>query len=293
MFQKLHLSPKKVNKSCIIFACTILSEDRLHVLSEFVQEFQLNFSDSDLYIGINSGSIPVLEDHLLNSGLNIKAISRVSDELYTQSDASAYQLALKLLNQSKEDYEYCWFIHTKGGVNSHSDYLRKWYIDNFLGQRYSVENFMTSLPGIGSCAMLGVEYDNNKVYSEQDELLPIFSKEITKDFPFPFIEYFYIHTLYVIKGNIVKNFFSLLPQEWFNIKLNRYYFEGVFPFIVSRTGYYPFLFNTRSMNGVDLKTVQNNWILKNNLISYDKILNVPTQNYYFHQLTPPYVSSNT
>jgi hypothetical protein len=293
MFQKLHLSPKKESKSCILFACTILSEDRLHVLTEFIEQFQLNFSDSDLFIGINPGSIPVVEELILDSGLRIKAMSRVSEELYTESDASAYQLALNLLKQSGDRYEYCWFVHTKGGVNSHSDYLRKWYIDNFLEDRFRIENLMRDFPNIGSYAMLGVEFDCNRTYSEQDELLPIFSKEVTKDFPFPFIEYFYIHTLYVIKGNIMENFFSILPQEWFNTKLNRYYFEGVFPFLVSRTGYLPFLSNTRSMNGVDLKAVQSSWILNNNLISYDEILNVPTQDYHFHQLNPPYVSSNT
>lgn len=282
-----------MKKSCIIFACTILSEDRLNVLEEFIQEFQLNFSNSDLYIGINPGTITTVERIILDSGLQIKAMSRVSDELYTESDASAYQLALKLLKYSGNSYEYCWFIHTKGGVNAHSDYLRKWYIDNFLGQRVRIENLMTGLPGIGSYAMLGVEYEQGKTYLEQDDYLPIFSKEITEDFLFPFIEYFYIHTLYVVKGNIVEKFFSLLPQEWFNTKLNRYYFEGVFPFAVSRMGYFPFLSNTRSMNGIDLKTLQSSWILENNLISYDEILSKPTQDYPFHQLNPPYVSSNT
>lgn len=293
MFQKLHLLSKKENKSCILFACTILSEDRLHVLTEFIEQFQSNFSDSDLFIGINPDSIPVVEELLLNSGLRIKAMSRVSEELYTESDASAYQLTLNLLKQSKIDYEYCWFIHTKGGVNSHSDYLRKWYMDNFLEHRSDIENFIRDLPEIGSYAMLGVEFDRYRTYSEQDELLPIFSKEITKDFPFPFIEYFYIHTLYLIKGNIVKNFFSIIPSEWFQTKLNRYYFEGVFPFLVSRTGYLPFLSNTRSMNGIDLKAIQSDWILDNNPTSYSKILNIPTQDYHFHQLNPPYVSSNT
>lgn len=282
-----------MKKSCIVFACTIFSQDRLHVLEEFIDTFRKDFADSDLYIGINPGSVIAVEDTLNKSNLNIVAQKRVNPELYSESDASAYQLALKLLKESGNQYENYWFVHTKGGVNSHSDYLRKWYISHFLENKIEIEQLLVSNPGIGSYGMLGLEFNPNFYYSEKDTQLPLFENLIIPQLPYPHINFFYIHTLYVIKGKIIQKFLSLITEEWFTTKLDRYYFEGVFPFIVSRSGYYPYLSNKRSMNGIDLSEVQSSWIIDNNFTSYTQYLEICKTDYPFHQLTPPhYVNSN-
>lgn len=282
-----------MKKSCVIFACTIFSEDRMHVLEELVNAFEKDFLDSDFYIGINPGSLLSVEDILTNSRLSIVAIKRVDPILYTESDASAYQLALSLLKDPESMYESCWFVHTKGGVNSHSDYLRRWYIDNFLGNKKAVERLLYENPGIGSYGMLGVEYDTGKIYLEKDTEIALFENILSPQLPYPHINFFYIHTLYVIKAEIVRKFLKTVSQEWFTSKLDRYYFEGIFPFTVSRFGYYPYISNKRSMNGIDLSTIQSSWISDNNLLSYQKYLEMCKTDYPFQQLNPPYVSSNT
>lgn len=279
--------------SCIIFACSILTEDRLFVLKEFLDEFEKDFSDSDIYVGINPGTVPSAKKLLKESKLNIVSIKSTSAKLYSLSDASAYQVALKSLKDSGKVYENYWFIHTKGGVNSHSDFIRGWYIRNLLQDRSYVENFLAENTDVGSYGILGLEYDKNLIYSETDTEISLFENNITKELPCTHAHFFYIHTLYVMRKEVVEKFFSLITDKWFSSRLDRYYFEGVFPFIVSRSGYFPYISNKRSMNGLDIAGLHRSWILDNNLISYEKYLDLYRTDHDFDQLNPHYDHSNT
>lgn len=283
-----------MSNSCIIFACTILTEDRLFVLDELLTSFKKNFADTDIYIGINPGSIDSVETVIKGYGLNT-ITKRATIDLYTLSDASAYQVALKLAQASANTYDSYWFVHTKGGVNSYSDYLRQWYINNLLDKRIEVEHLLKSNPNFGSYGLLGTEANQTDVeYTNKTDVdLLIFSGERTNQLPCTRVNFFYIHSMYVIQGEVIDKFFSLITDIWFTSKLDKYYFEGVFYFIVSRLGYFPYLDNRTSMNGVDLKSCLESWIIENNLISYNKYLDSYSRNYAFHQHSPPYVNSNT
>ena len=277
-----------MKKSCIIFACTILSKDRLFVLREFLDSLNNHFSDADIYIGLNIGTIPEAFELIQSSKLNIKSIKYSTEELYSQSDASAYQAALLGLKESNNQYSMYWFIHTKGGVNSHSDYLRKWYIDNFISDRQNVELYLNQT-NAGSYGKLGLNYQYGKKYNETDTEIPLFENVITKDLPYPHATFFYIHTIYVVNEAPMHKFMELITDTWFNSKLDRYYFEGIFPFIVSRTGHYPYIENRIDCSGNDLQPAMEKWIIDNKLehnISYKT-------NFHFNQLHPPYVNSNT
>jgi hypothetical protein len=278
--------------SCILFASTILNHEREFVLRRFLETFKTNFNTSDLYIGINPNSISNTESIIEEYNLNAQTI-RVTPELYCESDASAYQAALRLLYDSKKQYDTYWFVHTKSGVNNHSDYLREWYIDNFLLNKNTIESFMID-NDMGSYGMLGLEYDPNKIYTETDVEIKLWENEITENLPYSHSNFFYIHTIYAISQKPINNFFNLITNKWFETKLDRYYFEGVFPFIVSRSGYFQYLENLISMTGQDLSHAQLDWLKTNNLEEkYTNHLNKFKTNYPFHQLNPPYVNSNS
>ena len=72
--------------SCIIFACTILTEDRLFVLHRFLQTFESKFSNHDIFIGINHVSLSCVEDIIRTYNINIKSVDRCLPELYSLSD---------------------------------------------------------------------------------------------------------------------------------------------------------------------------------------------------------------
>ena len=92
-------------KSCVIFSCTIVKPERLIVLHKFIESFKQNFSDADFFIGINPNSVNEVEDIISSTGLNIISMNRATNELYSESDASAYQIALKGLLNSNNSYE--------------------------------------------------------------------------------------------------------------------------------------------------------------------------------------------
>jgi hypothetical protein len=246
-----------------------------------------------LFIGINPDSLNTVETVINSYGLNVKYMQRCPYELYSNSDASAYQIALKGLRDSGNEYENYWFIHTKSGVNAHSDYLREWYIDNFLAKRISIETFINDTPDVGSYGMLGLAYDETRLYTETDVEIDIFKNTITDDLTFTHAHFFYIHTLYVINKKPIQKFLSLITDVWFETKLDRYYFEGVFPFIVSRSGYFPYIENQFDCNGLDLHLGIEHWITVNNLEKYNNYINLFKTNFKFHQLSPPYANSNT
>jgi hypothetical protein len=278
--------------SCILFSATIISHDREFVIRRFLETFKHEFSDSDIYIGINPISIPNLESIILEYNLNVQ-MTRADVSLYTESDASGFQAAIKLLYKSGNQYDNYWFIHTKSGVNVHSDYLREWYINNFINNRSSIELNMKDM-GMGSYGMLGLEYDNSRHYTETDTDISLWNNEISKFLPCTHAHFFYIHTIYVITSGPMLNFLSLISDLWFNSKLNRYYFEGVFPFIVSRSGYFPYLENRISATGLDLSTLQLKWMVENQLYhKYSHLFDQFKTNYNFNQLTPPSIYVNS
>lgn len=280
-------------KSCIIFSCTIIAESRITVLHRFLQTFQTYFSDCDIFVGINPVSLDIIENVIHSYDLNIKSMDRCPIKLYSDSDASAYQIALKRLSESENEYENYWFVHTKSGVNEHSNYLREWYIDNFLTKRLTIESFINTTDDIGSYGMLGLEFDPNRNYGDTDCDIDLFTNTLTDKLPYTHANIFYIHTLYVINSKPMKLFLNLISDKWFNTKLDRYYFEGVFPFIVSRSGYFPYLENRYSCSSADLQPCIEHWINTNNLEKYKKYTNIFKTNYMFNQLQPPYVNSNT
>lgn len=276
--------------SCVLFACSV-KQGREFVLRSFLDSFTTIHKDSDIYIGINPNSSTELENIISQYELNT-IVKHVDPNLYSESDASAYQLCLKMLLDSGKKYDNYWFIHTKSGFNSHSDYLRDWYINNFISRRREIESFFSDNPGVGSYGILGLEYDPHRVYQEHDVEISLWENNISNDLPCTHAKFFYIHTIYCLSKGPVEKFFNLVTDTWFTSKLNRYYFEGVFPFLVSRSGYFPYLENRFSMNGTDLLYYIDSWIKENGLNQYEYLLNHFKTNYTFNQLQPPYVNSN-
>ena len=279
--------------SCILFACSI-AEGRDFVLHDFLNSFVKHHKDSDIYIGINPNTNSYKIEEIIK-GYNLNtSISHVKPELYSNSDASAFQVSLKMLLDSGKKYDNYWFIHTKGGFNSHSDYLRKWYIDNFISKRLDIESFFKQNEDVGSYGILGLEYNPNTKYEDTDVEIRLWNNDISDDLPCTHANFFYIHTIYCLTHKPIDKFFNLTTDKWFSTQLDRYYFEGVFPFIVSRSGYFPYLENRMSMTGNDLLYCTIDWLKKNGLdAKYKHLTDLFKTNYTFDQLKPPYVNSNT
>lgn len=264
-------------KSCVIFAVSIFSEHKLYVLREFLDTFSNNFKDCDFYIGINYGSISYVENVILDYNFNLK-MERLNDSnLYCKSDASVYQLALRLLKESGNSYDMCWFAHTKGGVNER-DVERNIYIKDLYEKRYEIENFFNINDNIGSYGLrgLGPVGAGGDVWANfnNDHHIEICSNKIVGDLKYTHVNWSYIDTMYVIKGSIVNYFLQISPINFYKTKINEpCYFEVIFPWIASRCGYFPYVKQEKSYWGDNnLKNITNEWIEENNLFELKKYL---------------------
>lgn len=256
-------------RSCVVFAVSIFHPEKLYVLREFLDTFKTKFSDCDYYIGINYGSISEIEDVVANYGLRAKVIRLTNKALYNGSDASAYQIALTLLRDSKQQYDVCWFAHTKGAVNDRP-VERSMYLTDLFGNRQPIEELFQSYSCLGSYALRGVSIGaGGDVWASfnNDHYVEICSNKVTNSLKYTHINWSYIETMYAIKGNAVQAFLENAPQEFYNTKIqDPCYFEIIFPWIASRCGYFPYIKNNRCFWGsIDLKDITKQWIEENNL----------------------------
>lgn len=256
-------------KSCVIFAVSIFNSERLFVLREFLETFKHKFSDCDHYIGINYGSVPEVEKVIEEYGLSSQVIRLVDESLYCGSDASAYQIALTLLRDSGKQYDVCWFAHTKGAVNGRV-VERSMYLNELYGNRVHIENLFESYSQLGSYALRGVSIGaGGDVWANfnNDHCIEICSNKPYDNLQYTHVNWSYIETMYAIKGNVVESFIRNTPRDFYATKMqDPCYFEIIFPWTVSRCGYFPYIKQSTCFWGnVNLKQITKEWIDCNNL----------------------------
>ena len=256
-------------KSCVVFAVSIFDVNRLYVLRDFLESFRNKFSDCDFYIGINYGSIPEVEDVINEYKLNARVTRLTNESLYCGSDASAYQVALKDLRDSNKSYDLYWFAHTKGAVNNRPA-ERQMYLSELFGNRTAIESMFETHDYLGSYALRGVS--RSAASYRWDTFNNDHHIDICSNFKFDILQYShvnwsYIETMYVIKGDAIQAFLRNSPNEFYTNKLQDHcYFEITFPWIVSRCGYYPYIKESACFFGeANLKDITKEWIYENNL----------------------------
>lgn len=256
-------------KSCVVFAVSIFDQSKIHVLQEYLDVFKTHYSDCHFYIGINHGSINEIEEIIKSYGLFATTI-RIPDYLYCESDASAYQGALKILKKSGLRYDTYWFAHTKGGVN-YRPKERNLYLTELFPNRFEIEFLFKQHPYIGSYALRGVSTgaagDDWSVFN-RDHVIEICTNKLTKDLPCTHVNWSYIETMYAINRPSMDAFFSITNDDFYDIKIkDRWYFETIFPWIPSRCGYFPYLKTPQCYfnNSISLKEITHKWITDNKL----------------------------
>lgn len=265
--------------TCVVFAVSIFDSDKIYVLRDFLECFRKNFSDCDFYIGVNFGSIEEVEGIIKEYDLKANVIRLHNSNLYCGSDASAYQIALSLLQSSNKCYDVCWFAHTKGAVNNRF-FEREMYLSNLFGKRSLVENLFESKEFFGSYALRGVSRGaagHDWSVFNNDHHIEICSNVAFDVFNYTHVNWSYIETMYTIRGNVVQAFLRNVSDLFFSTKIQEpCYFEITFPWTVSRMGYFPYVKENRCFFGeADLKTITQNWLNKNNLTHLIPYLSLP------------------
>jgi hypothetical protein len=265
-------------KTCIVFAVSVFDESRIHVLHEFLSMFKQSFLDCKLYIGINYGSLPNTEQIIESYGLHTQ-IKRVHDvNMYTGSDASAYQAALALLKHDNRSHDIYWFAHTKGAVNDRN-FERALYLNELFNKRNQIESLFLTHKHLGSYALRGVSRSAgslNWATFNADHDIDICSNVLSNELPYSHVNWSYIETMYVINKNSMETFLTMTTDVFYNTPISEpCYFEIVLPWIVSRCGYFSYVHDPVCFFGErNLKDLTKDWIQLNNLNHLTNYLNL-------------------
>lgn len=197
---------------------------------KYTDQIKASFPDCDVYIGINS-SYPLLEQVLMGQGFT--NIVGVDKNLEVNSDASAYQAALKLLMASGKTYDTVYFTHSKG--SSYPDDTQ-WlascdsYFIGFCIRRHLVDSMMNG-EDVGGTSYVGRKAPMSGSGYEMEIAQQFTPRQRGCE------DIMSLITMYGIKGEIVHNFLSSVRYTFFTTKIeSRYFFETSFPLIVDLYG---------------------------------------------------------
>jgi hypothetical protein len=143
-------------------------------------------------------------------------------------------------------------LHSKGASYDINNFniVKREYFDAFISNRKNIEEKFKD-ESIGLWSLYG-RFNYNKVpyvtWEQHNEYFDL-TKYITPNkFPYKNIGYEALMTFYAIKFNIVQRFFNECHNDDLfekNIETelghNRYFFEHIFPKIVERYGYIPYV----------------------------------------------------
>ena len=220
----------------IVFASFVPHTQGMLIIEEMFNIYRQYFADCDIYVGINGNPCPEYLTYLDNLKSELNIIYAITPkDLEIPSDVSAYQTALKLLRDSKKEYNYIWFGHTKGMTNNTSHW-RKQFVTDFFPKRPEITNNLEASQA-GSYSLYLTKYKGKTSFDDRLSDYFNFSK------PY-FYTYLYLFTFYVLKGKYLHQFLNNCTESFYTTKLTNngsdiYFFERDFPHIVWRLGGYP------------------------------------------------------
>lgn len=223
--------------SCIIFSLYLPSIDKKYVVDEIFNHIRATVPESKIFIGIQYNSIPETESIIskLIPIFNIE-YKRAKTELAINSDASGYITALELYSKSDMKFDFVYFIHTKG-ITSNNDNLRRDLLSIIFDNKTTTKYLKSPEIGSFSPYITITDWDYNiKLLSSMTKFAP----DLLLYTP---LEYYYLHTFYIIKNHILRSFIIAARPLLFNTTIqsysDRWFMERDFPHIVDLQGYLP------------------------------------------------------
>lgn len=228
-------------KKCIIFASHIPTPDKLFVGVELLNKFVESFSDHDIYVGINN-SCQAWYDCLEQYSKTLNLFQETTPEhLLIDSDASAFQSALRLLRNTGNKYGIYWFGHTKGATSSSHQIRHEisnifWNKKMIIEKKIIEERFAMYSPFMGTCSDR-----NGDVNEKQMNLsLSLFINGYENNGLSSYYA-FWVHCGEIINRFIGESKDIFFSNKLINFKINdkgdaidRYFFERDFPMIYQK-----------------------------------------------------------
>lgn len=196
----------------------------------YVRTLNRYFRDSDIIVGINPQGLTAVRP------LGREQVFVAPNPLVVNSDVTGYQECLK--HVLGKNYRYVYFFHTKGishRTNESFQTAQHNFFNSLARKRKIVESVLAD-PNKGAWS----EYGR---YRAKDDMVYFDSIGwYINNFTHDWNRVEYLHTLYVIKGEVLQKFFEGVDNAFWSKNLstlgyNRWFFEHIFPTIVERYGY--------------------------------------------------------
>jgi hypothetical protein len=253
-------------KGSIIFASFIPSKNELYIGKQFLDKFKELYKNYDIFIGVNDSCKEWLDTIIEYSKTMNIYYDITPKDLLIDSDASAFQTALKLLKNSGKKYDIYWFGHTKG-VTSNAHDFRQEVFNIFWDKKDYIESEMFKNNASIYSPYIGTTAEN---YLNTTLPLIVYGKPNYNN-----LSSYY--TFWVNNGEVINNFIEICNPKFFTKKitsfdrlikdkygtnLDRYFFERDFPMIYQKIVEEPKLLYNKIVTS-DLKMVD---YIKNNCI---------------------------
>jgi hypothetical protein len=224
-----------MKKNAVVFSSWMPSNviHRGGIYLSYIRDY---FGDCDVYIGVNANSDLAWVD-MIESALPEAQVSLVDPEMAVDSDVSGFQVALYTIMKSGIEYDYVYFMHTKG-ISYPLDSV--WYIScrdyfmQFAEKRKEYDEILKN-DDIGGWAHIARNF-NMKISKHPEQILSLIKPQSLPSEVIP-QDIMWLLTHYAIKGKIVKWFLDNAKDEFFTTNLqDRYFFEVCFPLIIDAYG---------------------------------------------------------
>lgn len=195
----------------------------------------------NVYIGIQYNSIPETEIIIeeLKEHLVVK-YERVTRQMLIDSDASSFLFSLLAYKKDNfPEYNFCYFIHTKG-ITSDQNESRNF----MMNELFNIQNEkIFDMQNVGSYGPVMSIFLYDIIPEYQYKKIECMRKFSTVEMPCEPLPYFYTYTFFMIRGHILKKYMMHSKDELFTTYIgnysDRWMFERDFFHFVDMMGYIP------------------------------------------------------
>jgi len=221
------------------------NEDSLNWVRYYRDLLSNQFGDCDKFIAVSHKSAVSFRDAFRDLK-NLLDIDMVDPGLHVDSDASQFQLALRRCKEILCNYDYIFFMHTKG-ASYNFDLFEPWR--NSLST--SLFNHQRLLEEMGKGELLIAE--RGFMVSHRGSIVSCQSLANDLGIKSPVFHFAAGQTNFCVPSNSCAALLEILPDSWLSSNIlalgyNRFFFESLFPSMLTMLGLEPTFLGGASFN---------------------------------------------
>jgi hypothetical protein len=232
-------------KHAFVFAAYVPNQAAHNLAMDYLRLARTTLPGCDIYVGINPSHYDSVFSQEAATRFRAK-LAYAPPHCIIDSDASAYQAALKRLRDYGREYDRVWFGHNKGASTGNGNWGLT-HATQLMGNPAVVEDVFQNQT-VGTYALQAVIHPR--------PIVDVMGTYLGKRLEMDWLRVMYLYSFYVVRGEAVTQLLKLLPQKFFDEPLlsggqlpdvflpganvtARYFFERDFYQAIWRLGWKP------------------------------------------------------